>query len=58
MRTEFIEFQLPVTQAIAPAQVEAALLKWGQPLRWAIVKVTAGSCYIEAIVTIPAASDE
>jgi hypothetical protein len=52
MRTEFVEFQIPATPSISPQRVELALAAWGQPLRWAIVKVEAGQCYIEAIVTI------
>jgi hypothetical protein len=51
MRTEFIEFQLPTGSTISPDLIEQALAAWGQPLRWAIVKVTAGQCHIEAIVT-------
>ncbi len=52
MRTEFVEFQIPATETIGPDRVELALETWGRPLRWAIVKVEAGQCYIEAIVTI------
>jgi hypothetical protein len=52
MRTEFVEFQIPATETIQPERVELALANWGRPLRWAIVKVQAGQCLIEAIVTI------
>lgn len=51
MHTAFIEFQLPAGPTISPDRIEEALAAWGQPLRWAIVKVAAGQCYIEAIVT-------
>jgi hypothetical protein len=52
MRTEFVAMQIPVTESIAPAQIEAALQSWGEPLRWAITKVGNGHYYLEAIVTI------
>jgi hypothetical protein len=54
MRTEFVEIQIPATHRIGiqPAQIEAALQPWGEPLRWAITKIAHGYYHLEAIVTI------
>jgi hypothetical protein len=54
--TKFVEIDLPRSQLtsgqVVPAEIEALLQAWGQPLRWAITRVDQDSLHIEAILTI------
>jgi hypothetical protein len=55
MQTKFVEIDLPRSQLtdgqVIPAEVEALLQSWGQPLRWAITHVDQDYLHIEATLT-------
>jgi hypothetical protein len=57
MQTKFVEIDLPRSQLtdgqIIPAEIETLLQAWGQPLRWAVTRVSPDSLHIEAILTQP-----
>jgi hypothetical protein len=48
MITDFITIELPLSSLRA---IESELQKFGEPLRWAITRITADRIEIEAVVT-------
>jgi hypothetical protein len=55
IQTRFVEIDLPRSQwpdgLLVPAEIEALLQVWGNPLRWAITRVDQDSLHIEATLT-------
>ncbi len=60
MSLEYIALSIPVPDSIDQciAIVESALAQRGEPIRWAITRIDAGTCAIEAVVSVPSEGND